>query len=71
MSIPIPFFYIAAAAFALFSLVYGVIGAAIIYHLRVHSVSGRLAPYITTIVFVAVSIALWLFALIFLLRFPH
>ena len=71
MPILIPFFYIASAAFVLFSLIYGSIGAAIIYHLRAHSVSGRLAPHIVTAVFLVVSIALWLLALLFLLRLPH
>lgn len=67
MPFPIPIFYLAAGAFALFSLVYVTIGAAIIYHLRAFSFSGRIAPHIAILAFTIASIALWLLALFFLL----
>ncbi len=66
--IPIPIFYLAAGAFALFSLVYAVIAIAIIYHLRTYSITGRAAPHIATVSFTIISIALWFAALFFLLK---
>ena len=71
MPFSIPFFAITAASFGLFTLVYAIVGAAIIYHLHVHSVAGRLAPRVVTVVFLVVSIALWLVALLFLFRLPR
>lgn len=69
-SIPIPIFYLAATAFALFSLLYLIIAIAIAYHLHIYSISGRLAPHVVTVVFTATSIALWFLALFFLLKLP-
>lgn len=66
--IPIPIFYLAAGAFALFSLVYAVIAIAIIYHLRTFSISGHAAPHIAIVSFTIVSIALWFTALFFLFK---
>lgn len=69
--IPIPLFYLAAGAFALFSLVYAVIAIAIIYHLRTYSISGRIAPHIAILSFTIASAALWLLALFSLLKLPQ
>ncbi|MBI3442590.1 MAG: hypothetical protein HY007_02390 [Candidatus Sungbacteria bacterium] len=68
---PIPIFYLAAGAFAFFSLVYVAVAAAIIYHLRAFSISGRIAPHIAIVSFTIASIALWLLALFFLFRIPR
>ena len=68
--VPIPIFYLVAGAFVLFSLAYAVIAIAIMYHLRTFSISGRAAPSIAMLGFTIVSIALWLLALFFLLKFP-
>jgi len=67
----IPIFFIAALAFALFSLIYLVITASIIYHLRMFSIPGRATPYITSTVFTVVSSLLWLAALFFLFKLPQ
>lgn len=71
LSFPFPIFYLAAAFFALFSLLYLIIAIAIIYHLRTYSISGRIAPHVVIIIFSAVSIVLWLLAIIFLLKLPQ
>ena len=70
-SLPIPIFYLAATAFVLFSLIYAIIAIAIIYHLRVFSIAGRMAPHVSILIFSAVSIALWLLGLFSLLSVPR
>lgn len=67
----VPVFFIAAIAFALFSLLYFIVAAAIIYHLRVFSLPGHIAPYVISTAFTAISCLLWLAGLIFLLRLPR
>lgn len=67
----IPVFLIAAIAFALFSLLYFIVAASIIYHLRVFSLPGHIAPYVISTAFTVMSCLLWLAGLIFLLRLPR
>lgn len=70
-SIPVPLLYLAAIGFVLFSLLYGIVSAAIIYHLRAFSIPGHNAPRVAILVFSALSAALWLCALFFLLNLPR
>ena len=67
----VPIFFIAATAFGLFSLIYLIIAASIIYHLRMFSPPGHVAPYIISTIFTVVSCLLWLAALFFLLKLPR
>lgn len=73
MSFPFPvsLFFVAAGAFALFSLGYAIVAASIIYHLRMFSIPGRIAPRTAMLSFIAASTALWLVALFFLFHFPR
>jgi len=70
-SFPFPIFYLVAAVFGLFSLFYLIVALAIIYHLRTYSVTGHAAPRISIIIFTSLSVALWLFALLFLFKLPQ
>jgi len=67
----VPVFFIAVIAFALFSVIYLIIAASIIYHLRAFSPPGRAAPYIISTVFIIVSCLLWLAGLFFLFQLPQ
>lgn len=67
----IPIFLIAAIAFALFSLLYFIVAAAIIYHLRAFSLPGHIAPYVISTAFTGISITLWFAALFFLFQLPR
>ncbi|MBI4224855.1 MAG: hypothetical protein HY617_00845 [Candidatus Sungbacteria bacterium] len=71
LSLPIPIFYLAAGAFALFSMAYLAIAGSIIYHLRTFSLPGRTSSYIISTVFMVVSGLLWIIGLIFLFRLPR
>lgn len=68
---PIPIFYLAAGAFALFSLIYVIIAIAITYHLAAFSISGRAAPHIAILIFTIVSAALWFLGLSFVFQLPQ
>lgn len=67
----VPVFLIAAIAFALFSLLYFIVAASIIYHLRTFSFPGHIAPYVVSTAFTAISCLLWLAGLMFLLQIPR
>lgn len=67
----VPVFFIAAIAFALFSLLYFIVAAAIIYHLRAFSLPGHISPYVVTLIFAITSIPLWFLALFFLFQLPR
>lgn len=69
---PFPVFFIVALAFGLFSLIYLIIAASVIYHLRAFTLPGHAAgSYIFSAVFAAASCLLWLAGLMFLLRIPR
>lgn len=67
----IPVFLIATIVWALFSLIYFVIAASVIYHMRVFTLPGHAGGYIMSTIFIAASCVLWLAGLVFLLQIPR
>lgn len=56
--------------FVLFSLFYGALASAIVYHLKQYLIPDHSFPRLITGVFIFLSLLFWLFALYFLLKIP-
>lgn len=63
-------FLIALVIFILFSILYFLFSAAILYHLYQYTLPGYPSPRIITIIFVFLSVLFWLFSLTFLFKIP-
>lgn len=63
-------FAIAAVIFIIFTLVYALSSAAIIYHLLQYSLPGYHVPHLVIAMHILISLIFWLISLVFLLRIP-
>lgn len=61
-------FLIASALFTLFTLLYGLLSLAIVYHLKHYTLPGQRIPKLITAIYGFLSVLFWLFALYFLLK---
>ena len=61
-------FLLASAAFSLFTLFYGLMSGAVIYHLKQYTLPGSSLPKIVVTLFIFFSIFFWLLAFIFLIK---
>lgn len=61
-------FITAVIIFILFTSLYALFAAAIIYHLRQYTLPGRHVPHIVMVIFLFLSALFWLFALYFLIK---
>lgn len=64
-------FLLGAAIFAIFTVGYGILSAAILYHLHQYTLPRHPFPRVVTTVFIFLSAFFWLSALVFLFRIPH
>ena len=64
-------FFIPLIFFVLFSIVYGLFGAAIIYHLERYVPPGRSPHRIFIAIFLLTAITLWMLALLYLVQIPR
>ena len=62
------FFLMLLAFFALFSIVYALFGAAIIYHLERYVPSGKSPHRVFIAIFLLAAVTLWTLALLYLVR---
>ena len=63
-------FLIALIIFIVFTLFFGLLSAAIIYHLKQYTLPGQTLPRLVISLFLFFTILFWLFALYFLLKIP-
>lgn len=63
-------FLIAFAFFLVFTILYALFSAAIIYHLRQYTLPEHPAPRVVIVLFCFISSLFWLFALTFLIKIP-
>ena len=61
----------ASIIFIIFTLLYGLLTAAIIYHLRQYTLPGHTTPRMVLTIFLFLASLLWLFALFFLFQIPR
>lgn len=64
-------FLVAFAFFLVFTILYVLFSAAIIYHLRQYTLTGYPAPRVVVVLFCFISSLFWLFALTFLIKIPR
>lgn len=63
-------FYGAAAVFILFTLLYALFSAAVVYHIRQYDLPDYPAPRIVLVSFFFLSALFWLFSTYFLFQIP-
>lgn len=63
-------FLIALAVFITFTLFFGLLSSAIIYHLKQYTLPGSILPRLAIFLFLFFTILFWLFALYFLFKVP-
>lgn len=63
-------FLITLVIFIVFTLFFGLLSSAIIYHLRQYTLPGSILPRLAIFLFLFFTILFWLFALYFLLKIP-
>lgn len=63
-------FLIALTIFIIFTLFFGLLSSAIIYHLRQYALPGSILPRLAIFLFLFFTILFWLLALYFLLKIP-
>lgn len=65
------FFVAISIFFILFTVVYALFAAAILYHLRQYTLSDHPAPRVFTALFLVLASLLWLLSLYFLFSIPR
>lgn len=64
-------FIFASIIFIIFTALYGLFAAAILYHLKQYTLPDHPAPRIVTSAFLFLSVLFWLFSVTFLLKIPY